>query len=234
MKKDEFEKGLAEDFILIKLLSDKNGKRTLLLQNRVNEKKTVLKLLPSASGVCEYLDGIIHPNLPMIYGVVPLEDGEAVFEEFIDGASVADMLEERVYTFGEAKEIVGGVCDALGVLHAAGFVHRDVKPENVMMTPDGTAKLIDFNVSREYKEGKERDTVIAGTIGYMSPEQYGVGQSDPRADIYSVGVLLNVMLTGLHPSEELCRGRARRIVEKCTHIDPDKRYKSAAELKAAL
>ena len=76
--------------------------------------------------------------------------------------------------------------------------------------------------------------MIAGTIGYMSPEQYGVGQSDRRADVYSVGVLLNVMMTGLHPSEELCSGRARRIVEKCTRIDPDRRFKSAAELKAAL
>ena len=234
MTREEFEAALKEDYTLIKVLSDKNGTKTLLLENNEKKIKTVLKILPERSGVYEFLDTVIHKNLPAIYGAVPLDGGYAIFEEFIDGASVADTLEEHVYAYGEARKVVSSVCDALGVLHTHGFVHRDVKPENVMIARDGSVKLIDFNVSREYKEGKERDTVVAGTIGYMSPEQYGVGQSDPRADVYSVGVLLNVMLTGCHPSEKLCGGRARHIVEKCTHIDPDKRYKSAADLKAAL
>lgn len=73
-----------------------------------------------------------------------------------------------------------------------------------------------------------------GTVGYASPEQLGLSQSDPRTDIYAVGVMLNVMLTGKHPSEQLARGRAGRIVRRCTRINPDERYQSAAALAADL
>ena len=182
----------------------------------------------------EYLSGIVFPNLPYVLGTVPLDDGEAVFEEYIDGLTVGQVLDGGVYSYRGAKRVMSDVLSALEVIHSAGFVHRDVKPENVMVSKDGRVVLIDFNVSRSVKGDKPKDTVIAGTIGYMSPEQYGVAESDPRADIYSAGVLLNVMLTGRHPSEQLARGRAKRIVEKCCHIDPDQRYKSAAEMRQAL
>ena len=75
-----------------------------------------------------------------------------------------------------------------------------------MISNDGTVKLIDFNASRRVTEGKRSDTVNLGTVGYAPPEQYGVAQSDPRSDIYALGVLLNVMLTGRHPSDRLAPG----------------------------
>ena len=71
-------------------------------------------------------------------------------------------------------------------------------------------------------------------MGYASPEQLGVAQSDARTDIYAVGVLLNVMITGKHPSEELARGRMGKIVRKCTSVNPDDRYESAKKLVEAL
>ena len=225
---------MREEYGIVKVLSENNDCRTLLVLNRSNDKKAVLKLLPEASPLYEFLSGISFENLPSVYGFIPLGDGEAVMIEYIDGVTVADVLEGGLYTYRGAKSVISDVCDALSVIHKAGFVHRDVKPENVMISNEGRVVLIDFNVSRTVKEGKKKDTVVAGTIGYMSPEQYGVGQSDPRADVYSVGVLLNVMLTGCHPSEKLAKGRAGRIVEKCCHIDPDKRYRSAEELKSAL
>lgn len=79
-----------------------------------------------------------------------------------------------------------------------------------------------------------KDTVIMGTVGYASPEQLGVTQSDARTDIYAAGVLLNVMLTGFHPSERIVRGKQGRIVRKCTAIHPDDRYHSAEMLSKAL
>ena len=234
MNREEFEKSIRAEYGIIKLLADKNDCKTLLVNNKKFDKKAVLKLLANRAPLYEFLSSVSFANLPMIYGTVPLDDGFAVMEEYIDGVTVADVIEGGLYTYRGAKSVISDICDALSVIHDAGFVHRDIKPENIMISNEGRVVLIDFNVSRTVKEGKKKDTVVAGTIGYMSPEQYGVGQSDPRADVYSVGVLFNVMLTGCHPSEKLAKERAGRIVEKCCHIDPEKRYKSADELKSAL
>jgi serine/threonine protein kinase len=108
-----------------------------------------------------------------------------------------------------------------------------VKPENVVLRPNGQAVLVDLNISRKVSNA-ERDTMIMGTVGYASPEQLGLTQSDARTDIYACGVLLNVMLTGKHPSEQLARGRAGRIVRRCTAVNPDDRYPSAKRLAMAL
>ena len=112
-------------------------------------------------------------------------------------------------------------------------VHRDVKPENVILR-GLDAVLIDFDAARFYKPEAEGDTQILGTTGFAAPEQYGLRQSDTRADIYSMGVLINVMLTGEHPSRRLAPGRMGRIVERCTQVNPEKRYKDIKRLMAAL
>ena len=107
------------------------------------------------------------------------------------------------------------------------------KPENVIIR-GSEAILIDFDASRIFKSDTNQDTQILGTTGYAAPEQYGIAQTDERADIYSLGVLLNIMLTGKHPSKELASGRLGRIVQKCTMVNPEKRYKSVLYLMEAL
>ena len=125
------------------------------------------------------------------------------------------------------------LCHAMQVLHHRGLVHRDIKPENVMVSDDGRVVLIDFNASRQVGEGS-RDTVVMGTVGYVSPEQLGLSQTDARTDIYAAGVFYNVMLTGKHPSMVFASGRAGRIIRKCMAVNPEERYQSAAALRAAL
>jgi serine/threonine protein kinase len=137
------------------------------------------------------------------------------------------------YTYDGAKAVVMGVCKAAHSLHERNIIHRDIKPENIIITDKGTVKLIDLNASRIQK-GSSQDTVRLGTIGYASPEQLGVCESDRRSDIYAIGVLLNVMLTGEHPSKCIARGKAGRIVKKCTDIDPNSRYDTVYELMKAL
>ena len=183
MTREEFERSIRDDYKIVKILADKDASRTLLLCNKLNGKKAVLKLIDRTSELYDYLSGISFENLPEFYGVIPLDDGEAVMREYIDGISVAEVIDGGLYTYHGAKRVISDLCDALTVIHDAGFVHRDVKPENVLISNDGTVKLIDFNVSRTVKEGKRKDTLVAGTIGYMSPEQYGVGQSDERTDL---------------------------------------------------
>ena len=114
-----------------------------------------------------------------------------------------------------------------------GTVHRDIKPENIILR-GRDAILIDFDAARIHKPAMETDTQILGTVGFAAPEQYGISQSDLRADIYSLGVLINVMLTGEHPSRALASGRMGRIVERCTRVNPAKRYKNVLRLMEAF
>ena len=102
-----------------------------------------------------------------------------------------------------------------------------------MVTGDGRVSLVDFNTAR-ILSGAGRDTVIMGTVGYVSSEQLGTAESDARTDIYAAGVLLNVMVTGALPQEKPAPGRAGRIVRKCTAANPGDRYQSATEMLSAL
>ena len=165
--------------------------------------------------------------------VINLDDGQIVLEEFIEGVTIAEVMESGKYRYIGTRKVLRSVCNALTVLHERGIVHRDVKPENVMIAKDGRVVLIDFNAARKISFAS-KDTVIMGTVGYASPEQLGVAQSDARTDIYALGVLLNVMITGKHPSEKMAKGKAGRIVRKCTSVNPDERYQSAEKLANAL
>lgn len=233
MNCEEKLQALWQTYRRVSLLSDKNGCKVFRIRHRELQKDLVLHLLPSANGVYETLCGIRCEHLPAVYDVFPLDDGMIVLEEYIEGLTVSQIAETGKYRKRGAIKVIGAVCDGLGVLHDNGIVHRDIKPENIMVDGNGRVVIIDFNASRRMS-AKPRDTVIMGTVGYASPEQLGIAQSDARTDLYAVGVLLNVMITGKHPSETVARGRIGRIVRKCTAIHPDDRYRSAKQLSAAL
>lgn len=156
-----------------------------------------------------------------------------VLEEFIQGDTLGFLLQDALFSPEETKKIVRQVCRALWVLHSIGAVHRDVKPENIILRGDN-AVLIDFDAARFHKLENSADTQILGTTGFAAPEQYGLSQSDVRTDIYALGVLINVMLTGEHPSRNLAKGRMGRIVDRCTHVNPQRRYKNVLRLMEAL
>lgn len=224
---------IFETYRLVSVLAEKNDCTAYRLRHKTLEKDLVLHRFPKEVSAYESLLQIHSEHLPLIYEVVSLEDGQIVLEEFIEGLTVAEIMAAGRYRYRGAKRVLRAVCSALAILHQRGFVHRDVKPENIVITKEGRVVLIDFNASRQCSAAK-RDTVIMGTVGYASPEQMGVSQSDARTDIYAVGVLLNVMLLGRHPSEKIARGHAGRIVRKCTAVNPDERFQSAESLAKML
>lgn len=233
MTREEYIKALLRAYSLVGVLSNKNGCKVLRLRNKETGKDLVLRSFPQHLEAYEILCGIRCDHLPEVFDAIDVADGQIVLEEFIDGITVAQVMEGGKYRYRGAKKVISCVCHALTVLHDRGLVHRDVKPENVMIDKSGRVVLIDFNASRMVSNAC-KDTVILGTVGYASPEQLGVTQTDSRTDIYAAGVLLNVMLTGFHPSQRLARGKAGRIVQKCTAITPDHRYQCAEKLSAAL
>ncbi len=232
MTRDEYIKILRKTYSLISVLSRKNGGEVLRLRHKEQGKDIVVRSFPTPIPAYEKLYALQCLHLPLIYDVITLEDGQIVLEEFIDGITVAQVLESGKYRYLGAKRVIVGVCRGLSVLHELELVHRDVKPENVMIDRDGRVVLIDFNASRRVSVN-QKDTVIMGTVGYISPEQL-VAQSDERTDVYAVGVLLNVMVTGQYPSEKIAKGKAGRIVRKCTKVNPDERYQTAEKLIKAL
>lgn len=233
MKRSEYIENILQVYSLVGVLSQKNGCDILHLRNKKLGTDLVLRSFPHSMAAYEKLHDIRHINLPEIYDVLEMDDGQIVLEEYIDGLTVAQVMEVDKYRTSGARKVLLGLCDALTALHNRGIVHRDVKPENVIVEKSGRVVLIDFNVSR-IESDVSKDTVIMGTVGYASPEQLGLAQTDARTDIYAVGVLYNVMLTGQHPSVTIAPGKAGRIVRKCTAVNPNERYQTTDELWTAL
>lgn len=151
------------------------------------------------------------------------EDSEEtiIVEEFIQGEHLHRLSEPQ------ARQILLQMCDGLKELHEQKIIHRDIKPSNMILQGE-RIRLIDFDAARIYKDGKDEDTHLLGTKGYAPPEQYGKGQTDPRSDIYSLGVTFKELLGSN------CGGRLKDILDKCTAYDPDDRYQDVDELKDAL
>ena len=166
----------------------------------------------------------------------PTLDGSdsVVVEEYVDGVTIADVLEKRLFTVKEMCGTIIQLCEGLHVLHERHIIHRDIKPENVMIQNDGVVKLIDFDSSKIFKPSVQRDTTTLGTVGYAAPEQYGEAQSDERTDIYALGILMIVMLTGVHPVKMQARGWTGKLIAKCIMVNPGQRREIVLEIRKAI
>lgn len=204
-----------------------------IVRHKKSGTRYVFRRYSGSGEVYRRLLPVLCPHLPQIMEAAEQDGQTAVLEEYVQGDTLAELLMGARLTEREARQVTMQLCQALHVLHSMGAVHRDVKPENVILR-GSDAVLIDFDAARIYKDESESDTQVLGTTGFAAPEQYGIFQSDERADIFSLGVLLNIMLTGKHPSREMTAGKMGRIVRKCTMTAPEQRYQSARALMEVL
>ena len=221
---------------LTELGSSEMGK-TFLAKHRGSGKIVVKKQIPVQTGkVYEKVKEIHHPNLAKIYDVCYGKESCIVIEEYISGDTLEEKLEElKVFPKETAENYLVQILQGLREVHRQGVVHRDLTPANILISTDNVVKLIDFGIARNPKENQKKDTFILGTVGYASPEQFGFLQTDNRTDIYAIGILLNKMLTGKLPNEQLTENeKFRKIVKKCIQIDPEKRYVTVDEILSKL
>lgn len=242
---------------ILKLLNTggMNSAIYLALDKKLNRQWAIKKVRKSSSQTTSMLmaeasimKNLDHPMLPRIVGIEEDPKFFYIIMDFVQGENLKTVVtssgpqaQDTVVSWGIK------LCDVLTYLHGKGIVYRDMKPANIMLSPDGNIKLIDFGIAREYKENASEDTTALGTEGYAAPEQYeGKGQTDARTDVYGMGITLFQLLTGVNPSsyqENIFSIRLQnpnlssgldKIILKCTNKDPKKRYQSTEELKKAL
>lgn len=225
-----------EDFIFLEALN-RHGTVFLVRQNSTGRILVARKMAADQTGVFETLRTIDSGHIPAIRAIEPQPDGTVlIYEDYIQGVTLRKVLDDRQPRLekSDAVEIARQLCRALAPVHAAGIVHRDIKPENIILGVDSQVYLIDFGIARVEKAGRSADTEFLGTQGYAAPEQFGFCQSDARADIYALGVVINQIVTGSFPNEAQTDGLLGEIVARCINLDPQQRYASVRELDAAL
>lgn len=219
-------------------LDSLNRKNTLSLVRNSETGEILTARTVNESQVSPYkrMQGIHVPHVPYIHEIVQEAEHEyVVYADYIEGRNMHDYLEkEGKCTVSDTVMLAAELCETLSALQVLGIVHRDIKPDNVIISDKKEIYLIDFDISRLEKKSAGRDTSMLGTAGYAAPEQFGFAQSDHRTDLYALGVLINVMNTGSLPSEKKAVGRIGNIVDRCMQMDPANRYKDADELKSEL
>ena len=197
------------------------------------------------------LESLSHPSLPVIADSFTYDDRPVLVMEFVPGQTLeqrmrdanAPLLEQQVVNYGIQ------IARVLYYLHTRNpkVIYRDLKPSNVMLTPDGVLKLIDFGVARTYKKSKSKDTVAMGSAGYAPPEQYGKNQTDERSDVYALGATLLHLLTNMppiplqtpapgsiHKLNPSVNAKTEQVIIKAMALDPANRYPDMKAFEQAL
>ena len=183
-------------------------------------------------------------RLPHVRELYRLPDALVAVYDYVEGPTLRELVRERgPLAPGCAVALARQLCQALAPLHAAGVVHRDIAPGNVVVAADG-AHLIDLGIARMRVDGASHDTTRLGTWGFAAPEQYGFAQTDARSDVFSLGRVLAYALTAADPADAsfdsaaqespLVSPALRKVIKKATAFEPSSRYQSTGELERAL
>ena len=227
--------------VAVKILKNEYAKSEEFVRRFRNESKAIAVLS--------------HPNIVQIYDVGFSDDMQFIVMEYIDGITLKEYIEQQgVLKWKDAVHFTVQILRALQLAHDRGIIHRDIKPQNIMLLSDGTIKVMDFGIARfARKDMKTLSEKTIGSVHYISPEQARGDITDEKSDIYSVGVMLYEMLTGVKPFDadtpvavalmhmqdvakyprdivDSIPSGLEEIVIKAMEKDPFKRYQSAAEM----
>lgn len=226
--KEYYEKKYTE----LCILADTEKCKTTLMRNNDTGQLVVKKIMKKAAlDVYEQLKPIKNKNLVKIFDCYIDEDKCIEIEDFINGRRLDDYVTNQKIDYNQCIQLTVDICMALEELHKMGIVHRDIQPKNILISNEGTLKLIDFDISRKQHIGKNKDTELLGTAGYAAPEQYGFSQTSEKSDIYSIGIVLKEIC---EKSKVSVDEKMQDIIEKCTQMDPDNRFQNVKQLKEAL
>ena len=226
------------------LAASETAETLLVLDSKTGERRLAKCYLGEnmSSGVMEamLLKKLRNPGIPQFLAEYSSDTMLCVVREFIEGLPLNEYVAQMHPSIEQSVAISSQICDILDYLHRQSppVIHRDIKPQNIIIDSCGKVWLIDFGISREYHAAASKDTTCFGTVDFAPPEQYGFSQTDSRADIFSLGVLIGWLLTGeSQPRKALPKlesPRLKKIVKTCTELAPDQRYNSAGRVKKAL
>jgi serine/threonine protein kinase/Tfp pilus assembly protein PilF len=254
--------------ILDKLGEGGMGEVYLAEDTKLN-RKVALKFLPSQAAVnktfkerfkreAQAAAALNHPNIITIHEVSEHEGRPYIAMEYVEGQSLKGLIAKKDMTIRQVLDIAIQICEGLTKAHQQGIIHRDIKPQNILVDKDGRARILDFGLARLEREAMiTRTGSTVGTVAYMSPEQARGERVDQRSDIFSLGVVLYEMITlripfrGEHEAammnsilsdtpEPLARYKSdipqelQRIIDKALRKDMSTRYQSIADMMADL
>ena len=241
---------ILADYEAVSCLSHQEGERlTLQLRRKSDGRWLVLKA--AAADREDLLEEfrILTALAPLLPGTVPEpvdcfeEDGRGYLLRTYLAGETLEQWREREAHCSEALCVCLGrkLCAVLEILHSQQppVIYRDIKPENIVLRPDGGIGLIDFGIARQFKDGKDTDTRRMGTRTTAAPEQYGYAQPDQRTDLYALGMTMIWLLTGQYDRDSLAQAEGvspylRRVLEKAVAFSPAARFQDAASFSAAL
>jgi serine/threonine protein kinase len=202
---------------------------------------------------------IAHPNVVIVYDFLEVDDQQYLIMEFVDGINLKRLIGQRgPLSVARALHVTEQMCAALAAAHARGLIHRDIKPQNILLTNDGRARLTDFGIVRmANSDALTRSGIVLGTADYLSPEQARGDRLGPQSDLYSLGVVCFEMLTGVPPFTgdkpvEIAMRHATEavppittrnpklprdleaLVQRATAHDPKRRYRTAVIMGRAV
>ena len=236
--------GLAEQFEFESCISrSSDGKKELFLLRRIaDQQRCLLRVTVNypeedALWEAELLSSLNHPAIPKVYAAFEKGEKRYIIREYFEGRTLYETVKLKgIMSSEEIYRVILSLCEILSYLHGLNppVIHRDIKPQNIILDTNGWIRLIDFGISRIHKPGKKQDTSVVLTGAYAPPEQFGYDQTSPLTDIYSSGILMLFLATGMTEksgiADQIKDRELVRLIEKCTAFDPKKRHQRIQEV----
>ena len=225
------------------LRKDPEGKKEIYLLRREDKTGVLLKITQDypeedALEEAKLLEKLNHPGIPKVFDSFEYSGKKFILREYFEGRSLYEIVKKGGNLGAkDIFDIVLKLVDILSYLHSRvpPVIHRDIKPQNIIVGKDGSIHLIDFGIARFHKYERIQDTSVILTLDYASPEQYGFEQTTPLSDIYSLGVVMLFMATGRTArtglESQIVNNRLRNLIEQCIAFNPKSRIQSVEQIR---